>query len=197
MHAAKPRFCATSLCAASRRTLWRWIAFASVTLSIIAAAPTASAQDSGNGSGNTPSRIVLPVRHIRQGTMLCVPTCASMVVTYYGEFHNQREIKALSMPPNNHYSGTCPPDQVQGMAEIGYQWAVAVASGQWLVIKKCDHPLASSASLGIFAMVPLDAHSVNVLNVPNLTGRGVSEVVRFYLRQMPPPARASLAGAMV
>jgi hypothetical protein len=42
------------------------------------------------------SRVVLPVRHIRQGTMLCVPTCASMVLTYYGDFHSRREIKAAS-----------------------------------------------------------------------------------------------------
>jgi len=74
---------------------------------------------------DTPATIVLlPVQHIDQDVDLCVPTCASMSVAYYGDPHDQHEIKALSLPPDNHFFGTHFSDLVKGMAELGYHWRI-------------------------------------------------------------------------
>jgi hypothetical protein len=66
----------------------------------------------------------LPVPHLKQGILLCVPTCASMVLLYYGEQRSPESLKALaaSVSSDPAFSGTYFVDLVKGMTKIGHHW---------------------------------------------------------------------------
>lgn len=71
----------------------------------------------------------LSLNHIRQEKLMCVPTSAAMVLDYYGEAINPREIRMLSLGrkydpsrPFNAYGRTKYPDLIIGLRSLGYYW---------------------------------------------------------------------------
>jgi hypothetical protein len=71
----------------------------------------------------------LPVRHQRQEPWLCVPTCASMVLDFYGAPRTPREIKCLAAgrawdpaAPFDDHTITFFRDLCAGLARVGLGW---------------------------------------------------------------------------
>ncbi len=58
------------------------------------------------------------------GSNLCVPTCAAMVLRWYGDLKTPVELKALSTPPDSDFAGTYFHDMVNGVAKLGYAWSI-------------------------------------------------------------------------
>ncbi len=74
--------------------------------------------------------VELPVPHIPQETLLCVPTSAAMVLAYYGDPRAPRSLKALSRGkaydpngPFDDFTITYYADMRKGLANIGYAWS--------------------------------------------------------------------------
>jgi hypothetical protein len=75
------------------------------------------------------SRTVLAVQQQQQESMLCVPTSAAMVMTFYGDPHPPREIKSLaagnSYDPKAVFSDftiTRYTDAIRAARALGYYW---------------------------------------------------------------------------
>lgn len=73
------------------------------------------------------SAVALPVRHIAQETLLCVPTDAAMVMAFYGDQQAPRKLKLLAEGksadgPFDDFSITLYRDMVAGAARLGYNW---------------------------------------------------------------------------
>ncbi len=79
------------------------------------------AQIQGNVQGQ---RAILSMRHQKQEHNMCVPTAASIVIDYYGGSVSPKEIKKLSIQPNNNFAGTYYSDLVKGIRTIGYVWTI-------------------------------------------------------------------------
>lgn len=58
------------------------------------------------------------------GSNLCVPTCAAMVLRWYGDLKTPVELKELSTPPDSDFAGTYFHDMVKGVAKLGYDWSL-------------------------------------------------------------------------
>lgn len=71
---------------------------------------------------------VLPIRQVIQYPNLCVPASASMILGYYGENIDQRDIKRLASNTNYSnndgrlYSWTLFAELINGLRKIGYNW---------------------------------------------------------------------------
>ena len=67
---------------------------------------------------------MLRIPHLEQGINLCVLTCASMSLLYYGENRSPESLKALaaSVTCDPVFPGTYFTDLVKGMGKIGYKW---------------------------------------------------------------------------
>jgi hypothetical protein len=70
----------------------------------------------------TPGLTSLRLEHQRQGPNLCLPTCASMILEYYGERHDPRTLKAMATPAGSTFPGTYVDDLRAALARLGYQW---------------------------------------------------------------------------
>jgi len=75
------------------------------------------------------SRTILAVQQQQQESLLCVPTSAAMVMTFYGDPHPPREIKSLAAgrpyDPNALFSDftiTRYADAVRAARALGYTW---------------------------------------------------------------------------
>lgn len=75
------------------------------------------------------ARTVLAVQHLQQEAMLCVPTSAAMVMTFYGDPHPPRLLKSLSAgnpyDPSaafNDYTITSYFDLIKAARALGYDW---------------------------------------------------------------------------
>jgi len=71
----------------------------------------------------------LKIPHLRQETLLCVPTAAAMVLAYYGDPQSPRRLKALAVgseyspgQPFTDYSITPYVALISGLGRLGYQW---------------------------------------------------------------------------
>jgi hypothetical protein len=76
-----------------------------------------------------PSSASLKIPHLRQETLLCVPTAAAMVLAYYGDPQSPRRLKALASgsdyspgEPFTDYSITPYVGLISGLERLGYQW---------------------------------------------------------------------------
>lgn len=76
-----------------------------------------------------PSSASLKIPHLRQETLLCVPTAAAMVLAYYGDPQSPRRVKALASgsdyspgQPFTDYSITPYVALISGLERLGYQW---------------------------------------------------------------------------
>jgi hypothetical protein len=73
------------------------------------------------------SAVALPVRHIAQETLLCVPTDAAMIMAFYGDQQAPRKLKLLAEGksadgPFDDFSITLYKDMVSGAGRLGYDW---------------------------------------------------------------------------
>jgi hypothetical protein len=73
--------------------------------------------------------VELKVAHIRQESLLCVPTSAAMILGYYGDPQSPRRLKTLSRgrvydprTPFDDFSLTRFQDLLRGTAALGYAW---------------------------------------------------------------------------
>jgi len=76
--------------------------------------------------------VELPVPHLVQETLLCVPTSTAMVLAFYGDRQEPRALKALSRgktydpaAPFNDFTITLFGDMKRGLARLGYHWSDA------------------------------------------------------------------------
>ena len=76
--------------------------------------------------------VALDVPHIRQETLLCVPTSAAMVLAYFGDPQPPRKLKAMSRgkvyrsgEPFTDYTITPFAALIEGLAKLGYHWEQA------------------------------------------------------------------------
>ena len=74
-------------------------------------------------------RVFLSVPHIRQERNLCVPTAAAMVLSYFGDAREPRELKVLSRgraydpdAPFDDFTRTWWRDLNTGLRTLGYRW---------------------------------------------------------------------------
>ena len=78
----------------------------------------------------TDDKTILAVPHIQQETLLCVPTSAAIILTYYGDPQPPRRLKVLAAggvydpaASFNDFSITLYRDLVRGVQSLGYSWA--------------------------------------------------------------------------
>lgn len=79
------------------------------------------------------TRTVLAVEQQQQEPLLCVPTSAAMVMTFYNDPHPPREIKTLSAgkfydakAPFNDFTITRYDDVIRAVGALGYNWTQRV-----------------------------------------------------------------------
>lgn len=81
--------------------------------------------------GPTPmsTSVALDVPHLRQETLLCVPTAAAIVLAFYGDPQPPRKLKVLASgkdyrpdEPFNDYTITSFAALIAGLAKLGYHW---------------------------------------------------------------------------
>lgn len=75
----------------------------------------------------TRAHVMLNVPHLRQGRDLCVPASAAMILSYFGESHDQRRLKALAenhKPPSQRNSFTYWSDMDHALRQIGHRWDI-------------------------------------------------------------------------
>ena len=75
-----------------------------------------------NAGDAADQRVFLELKHQRQGTDLCVPTSASMILAYYGEERDPQWLQSISTPKGSTFKGAYPVDMVRGMGKLGYRW---------------------------------------------------------------------------
>ncbi len=75
------------------------------------------------------ARTVLAVPHLQQEPLLCVPTSAAMVMTFYGDPHPPRQLKSLASgktydpaAPFNDFTITYYSDLIRAAHTLGYDW---------------------------------------------------------------------------
>lgn len=80
-------------------------------------------------SAPSASRASLVIPHLRQETLLCVPTAAAMVLAHYGDPQSPRRLKALASgrdydpgQPFADYSITPFAALISGLRTLGYEW---------------------------------------------------------------------------
>jgi uncharacterized protein YvpB len=73
---------------------------------------------------------LLDVPHLQQPQSLCVPTSAAMVLQYFGDPHDPRELKTLSRSGTwdpaksfSDYTTTSFADMLAGLRTLGYRWS--------------------------------------------------------------------------
>jgi ABC-type bacteriocin/lantibiotic exporter with double-glycine peptidase domain len=73
---------------------------------------------------NSVAGVLLDIPHLRQDVNMCVPTCASMALQFYGESHSPDDLKALasSVSRDPAFPGTYFVDLINGLATIGFIW---------------------------------------------------------------------------
>lgn len=72
---------------------------------------------------------ILPIAHIAQESLLCVPTSAAMILAYYGDPQSPRKLKALAATgrydpdhPFDDFSITFYREIVAAVRRLGYDW---------------------------------------------------------------------------
>lgn len=80
-----------------------------------------------NAGDAADQRVFLELKHQRQGTDLCVPTSASMILAYYGEDRSPNYLKSIATKsiasrPGYVFPGTYGKDMVSGLRKLGYRW---------------------------------------------------------------------------
>ena len=75
------------------------------------------------------NRAALPIPHIRQEKLLCVPTAAAMILAFYGDQQSPRKLKVLASgrnydpaEPFDDFSITMYRDIVAAVRQLGYNW---------------------------------------------------------------------------
>lgn len=77
--------------------------------------------------GISATHVRLDMPHLRQGHDLCVPTSAAMILRYFGEKHDPRQLKALAenhKPLSQRNSFTYWRDMEHALRQIGHKWKI-------------------------------------------------------------------------
>jgi hypothetical protein len=74
-----------------------------------------------DGCSSYPQKVFLSVPHKTQTADLCVPTSASMVLSFYGEEESPQYLKELAGYRAD-FEGTYYVDMSAGLQKIGYEW---------------------------------------------------------------------------
>jgi len=70
--------------------------------------------------------VLLNVQHQNQLENMCVPTCASMVLDYYGELVSPERLRTLSIYDSYTFAGLYYQDLINGLNKLGYAWEIRV-----------------------------------------------------------------------
>ncbi len=148
---------------------------------------------------------MLYLTHIRQETNLCVPTSASMILSYLGKPHPPREIKNWSRNidydptrPFNDFTATFFPDLISGLARHGVNWHthlflnddIGFANGVQLMLIQISHdrPVMIDTTLyGGHTFVISGFRNNGQIFVavdPNLPAPGIREISLDYLKEI-------------
>ena len=116
---------------------WRLLAVLRVAATMLLSAcrkPESASESNASGTASvevrTNDKTLLAVPHLDQETLLCVPTSAAMVLSYYGDPQSPRRLKALASggahdpaAAFNDYSVTLYRDLVRAVQSLGYSWS--------------------------------------------------------------------------
>jgi hypothetical protein len=129
-------------------------------------------QASGDGDGSG-ARMVLKVPHLRQETLLCVPTSAAMVLAYYGDPQPPRRLKSLAsgrnydpQAPFSDYSMTRFQDLIRAVESLGYAWTEKTypdtPEGAEIGLREIETQLSMRRPVMVDVTLPAGGHTVVV-----------------------------------
>lgn len=137
-----------------------------------------TAPQSGGSPAATESHVkVLAVPHLKQESMLCVPTSAAMILAYYGDPEPPRLLKSLAAgrpynpsAPFTDFTGTWNRDQIRGLQQLGYAWSEQTFAdtdeGFSAGIEVIEREIGLGHPVMIdFTLKPGEGHSVVVVGV--------------------------------
>lgn len=110
--------------------VFRWLLAAVVIVGFAAGGVGAGTRYVSRMAEANSARVTLDVQHLRQESLLCVPTSAAMILAFYDDPRPPRLLKTLAAgktydpaAPFNDFSITLFRDLVRAVRQLGYSWA--------------------------------------------------------------------------